>query len=516
MIAVQLDLKGLVHRPAACLQLLADLAGQGVNAVVVEYEDVFPFAGLDLAFDPATVWTREQLREFLATAARHGIAVIPLQQCLGHLEYVFRWQRYAGMAEDRGYPSTLALDHAEGRALVANLLEQMLAAHPDSRYIHLGMDEAHGLAKAAQRTGRSILALFVEHLETLLAIVERHGRTPIIWSDMLEDHFEPGLIERLRDRVVLCTWDYVSSGRRSFRGRLLGWRTSKTWLDEAENPEAPPIGAGTPFFEDLPEAVAAQLAPYRHGREVDTFFQVDMWTKLGFRVLGATAIRKSSDGAILPLYHKTHANIRGFAEAIRRHGQLGLLGTSWARGNTFCPPNFPIEAAWPSVAVLATAMGAQPPPFFAGVDPALVLKLAHQLGRSRQDWSYEEKVAAQLSHLTPQVTSHLYEWECLVLLTRTLALHRRVNFAISEVDYFLPGYRPVTTEWERRLRDQETLRFELASLRQELAAHFGQRYHGEHFAEWLRSLCDVPAAKLEECTRIARERHAQARARYGW
>lgn len=514
IVCVHLDLKGMVHRPEYWPQFMADLAGQGINALLVEYEDVFPFTGIDVAYDRSTILAPPVLGQFLAAAKANGIEIIPLQQCLGHLEYVFRWPRYAAFAEPECYPSTLALASSAGRKLVLQMLEQVIAAHPDSRFIHLGMDEAHGLKHAADQSGRSILDLYVEWIEALLDVTERHGRRAIVWSDMLEDHFDRALIERLRGRLVLNTWDYESKTGRSPACRLQKRRVSRLWLNEPDNPDAPAIGAGSLFIEDLPDDLLDLLAPYRHGRLTDTFFQVNMWTRLGFDVLGAAAIRSSSHGAVMPRFHDLFGNISGFAKAICDDAQLGVIGTSWARGNTFCPNNFPIELAWPAVAVLGGCMGGDPVSFYGDIDASRLDLLLRQLGRSRKDWSLETPVLAELIEMTPTVTAHRFEWDCLLLMVRVFELHRHVDFVFAEMDYFASAARPTPAEWQRRLDDQEQAGDRLATLRREVAVHFGQRYHGEHFEEWLRDLFDVRIEKLRRCSEQARASQAAAIDRY--
>lgn len=517
LICVHLDLKGVAFRPAYVPRLLDDLAAQGINAVLVEFEDVFPFKGIEIASDPAAVWSRKRLERFRQEAAARGIEIIPLQQCLGHLEYLFRWKKYVRHAEDRRYPSTLNLSDEKGKALVREMLRQVIAAHPESRYVHLGMDEAHGLHQAAERLGRPVLDLFIEFLEELLAVTDEYGKTPIIWSDMLEDHFTPGAFEGIKDRVVLCSWDYNSRGARGPLGRIVGgFRMSREWLNEPENPEAPAVSPGSRFFEDLPAETQELIREYRHGREIDSFFPVDLWTKLGFRVLGATAIRVSGQGCILPNYPQLYGNITGWAEAITRSGQLGLIGTSWARGTTFCPPNFNIDLAWPCVSVLARSMGAAPADFFPGIPRETVDLLLAKLGRCRKDWSIEELLAAEMAALEPQLTAHQFEWKSLQLMARLLSLHRQADFAFSEVDFFRAAERPVTPEWQRRLDDQQRLVVALKALRAEVKAHFGRRWEGDHFREWLDHLFDVPVRKLKAFQNDSRDALHAARKRYGW
>jgi len=516
IIGVHLDLKGVVFKAGYIPELMRDLAAQGINAVLVEYEDVFPFQGIDIAFDKDSTWSRKTLKRFHEEAAKNGIEIIPLQQCLGHLEYLFRWKKYAKHAEDKKYPSTLCLTDEKGKALVKAMLRQVIAAHPESRYVHLGMDEAHGLHQAAERLGRPVLELFVGWLKELLEVTEAGGKTPIIWSDMLEDHFLPGLFNDIKDRVILCPWDYGSQGKTGKMGRILGWRTSKEWLNEPENPEAPSIGMGTKFFEDVPEDTQRLVAEYRYGREIDSFFPVEMWTRLGFRAIGATAIRGSGDGCVLPNYLKQYGNIRGWAAAIQRTGQLGLIGTSWARGTTFCPPNFDIDLTWPAIAVLAEAMGAKPEPFYPGIPRETLDLLLAKLSRCRTDWSIEEALVKEMDELAPQLTAHQHEWESLRLMARLISLHRQADFAVLEVDYFRSTGRPVTPEWQRRLDDQARLTKEFKALRKEVKRHFGRRNTGAHFDEWLGHNFEVQVARLKEAGAAGRTFMARAKKRYGW
>ncbi len=508
IIGAHLDLKGCAWRPEYLPQFLADLAAFKINTLLVEYEDVFPFAGIDVAYDPETVWSPALLAGFRREAAAHGIEIIPLQQCVGHLQYVFRWPRYAALAVDTVQPCTLDLLKPEGKALVREMLRQVIAAHPESRYVHLGMDEAHGLARTARQLGVSVIKLFSDYLEELVPLVAGAGKTPIIWSDMLEDHFDLPVIERIRGRVVLCLWDYATVGDTTAAGRMEGWRISREWANEPRHPDAPPVRAGSRFFEDLSPAAQEAMRPYRRGRGVKSFFGVEFFAKLGFRVLGASHVRRSSHGAVLPPFLAVQDNITSWAKAMRESGQLGLIATSWARGTTFCPPNFPVELTWPNIEALARAMGAAPPPCFEGVPQVTANRLLGQLSRSRDDWSLERSAAAEMEALAPQVKRMRYEWDCLVWMARVLGLHRDVEAALREVEYFLASESLVPQEWTRRMEDHARLRDELAALRRNVAEHFSRRYHGRNFEEWLRFLFDVPSERLAHATSVSRERRA--------
>lgn len=508
IIGVQLDLKGLVHRPDYWPTCIADLAGRGINTVLVEYEDVFPFEGVDVAADPSVTWSMRTLKRFQAAAKKHNVRIIPLQQCLGHLEYVFRWDRYRRFALDRKYPSTLKLSSTKGRALVRDMLEQVIAAHPGSDMIHLGMDEG--------RLGNDgdVFAIFLDHLRDLLDVVEAYGRTAVVWSDMLEDHFRALPLDEFRERVIFMPWDYGTRGKRTAAARIGGFRVSRAWLNEPANPDAPPIAPGQKFVEDLPADAKKLIEPHRNGKWFRPLPQVDLWTQQGMRVIGGTAIRSSSHGPMLPRYHEQRENIRTWADAIARTKQMGLIATSWARGTTFCPPNFPIEAAWPLVDELVDAM--QPKrrrkPFWPGVPGKTARRIIDSLGRCRVDWSIEGDLAAEMKALRPKVKEHRYEWDSIALLARVVELRRCAEYALAEVDYFHANTRPVDSEWQRRLNDQASVLRDIKAMRQAVKAHFAKRYHGDAFAEWLRDLFDHHETRLRAARDVSKKKKADARA----
>lgn len=518
IIALHLDLKGVVFRPSYISQLLADLKGQGVNTVLVEYEDVFPFDGLDIAFDKKVVWTKRTLNHFLDEAKANNIEVIPLQQCLGHLEYLYRWDRYRKMALNYKYPSTLDIKNEQACELIDNLLRQVIEAHPDSHYVHLGMDEAHALVNYAEQSGQDVLALFMEHLERLCQICEEYGKTPIIWSDMWEDYITPAslaLFDKFKDRVVLCPWDYGASGERIAVGRIAGMRASRKWLDTPDAPDAPAISSGITWIEDMPAPVRKLVSPYLiEGKFFVPMFQADMWSKLGFRVLGASAVRNSSTLAVMQDYNKQAENIRAWGRAVERTGVLGQVATSWARGTTWCPPGFNIDLTWPLIAELARSMGVKPKPFFAGIPARTVERIIKTVGRCRADWRIEAQVIQEMQELAPQLTAHRFEWDSMIIMLRVLALHRRAAGAIDEVEFFHANNRPVDSEWQRRLDDQAAILKEMAALHREVRAHFSQRYYGDAFEEWLRDHFDLYITQLQDCRRICKTKKQAAQKLY--
>lgn len=142
------DLKGVQCRPNDILASVERFRALGYDALLVEYEDVFPYATGRLSMDPEEVWTRDFLAEFLAKAEFCGLEIIPLQQCLGHLEYLLRWDAFASLRLPCGFPSTLNVESREARCLLNTMLSDMIESHPRSRFVHLGMDDEKGVSSS--------------------------------------------------------------------------------------------------------------------------------------------------------------------------------------------------------------------------------------------------------------------------------------------------------------------------------------------------------------------------------
>src|SRR5690349_3888505 len=98
IIAVHLDLKGVPPTFGRLLELLPIFAAAGYNAILVEWEDMFPWV-MDKRFRNETAYTADEVRRFHAEAARHKLEIIPLVQCLGHMETPLQFPEYAHLRE---------------------------------------------------------------------------------------------------------------------------------------------------------------------------------------------------------------------------------------------------------------------------------------------------------------------------------------------------------------------------------------------------------------------------------
>lgn len=490
-----LDLKGLQQHPRFLLERLEALARYGYRAVLVEYEDVFPYRSACFTDQSSEVWSPEFFRQFLAKAAACDLEVVPLQQTLGHLEYALRWDAFAAFRMPCGYPSTLHLGNPEAKTWLFGLLREMMERHPDSAWIHLGMDEARALHSYATSIGRDALDMFLDYLEELCRLCEKHGKKPIIWSDMLEDHLRPDTLERIRmfrSRVVLACWDYAASAKPDTIFRFAGRRASKYWLEHPERDGSPRLRANTLWVEDWPEEILELAAPHRISEVgFQSLFPAAVWKKLGFQVWGAGAASPSEDGRLIPFYHKRMANLERWREVVPEWGLDGFIVTAWARSQTCSPPGILPDLQMPMFLFGAQGCCAED-----GEHDGM-RNLYMRLGRCRESWWIEKDLIAEIEALLPSSGRSRPTWEILIRMLRIQEAQRGIDLATYQAERYLCGVRLPASEWDQRLLDLRSASAKLAELREETRVFLERRYFGQALEEWLSEVFDTPLEAVE-------------------
>ncbi len=142
---VHVDCKGLPPSLPFLRSLLSDLAARGADGVLIEYEDMFPYENTLFSLQRAGAYSREDVSGIVACCNALGLEVVPLVQCLGHMEFALKHEQYAHLRQDPDEFSTICPAHPETRLLVGEMICQVLALHPTSQRVHLGCDEPVGI-----------------------------------------------------------------------------------------------------------------------------------------------------------------------------------------------------------------------------------------------------------------------------------------------------------------------------------------------------------------------------------
>lgn len=183
-----LDLRIQVMTPKALENFAKELADFGLNTLIVEWEATYPFKN-HATISNELSYSREEIKSFISYCNNLGIQVIPLQQSLGHMEYILRNSRYSHLKEDNKDISQLCpLKNEENKQLFTELFSDMASMH-NSNYIHIGGDETYLLghceacSKKVDEVGKS--KLFVDHMKMMAEIIINLGKKPVMWADII-------------------------------------------------------------------------------------------------------------------------------------------------------------------------------------------------------------------------------------------------------------------------------------------------------------------------------------------
>ena len=209
-----------VLRVESMQYLLRRMALMGLNFVMLYTEDTYEVPGRPYFGYMRGRYSREELKAIDGYANQFGIEVVPCIQTLAHLATVLQWRAFASLKD---------IDDIllAGSDKTYEFIEDMIRAASSpfrSKRIHIGMDEAHslGLGRYLQLNGyRKRFDIMNEHLRRVLAITEKYGLKPMMWSDMYfrlasktGDYYDLDAVvpdEVIRDMpkgVQLVYWDY--------------------------------------------------------------------------------------------------------------------------------------------------------------------------------------------------------------------------------------------------------------------------------------------------------------------
>jgi hexosaminidase len=307
--AIHLDLKGLPPTPQRLLSLLDLLAAVDISAVLVEWEDSFPWT-LDERLRSATAYTPDQVGAFVARARERNIAIIPLVQSLGHMETPLRFDEYAALREVPNRCDVLNPLADGAKQLVERMIDDVLAHCGPITHFHLGGDEAwtfgtHPDTRAyIEKHGKA--ALYLHHIEPLLDKLIARNIRPILWHDMMHD-WDAAALSRLAAKSDLMVWSYRGDPRQ--RSGAFGIET------------------------------------------------IERFAQAGVTMWGACAY-KGGDGpdADLPDIAARVANAEAWAAVATQFNMRGVVATAWSRYSTHRVQCEPIDGALDALVKVATAL----------------------------------------------------------------------------------------------------------------------------------------------------------------
>ncbi len=137
------------------------------------------------------VYTREDIKSITALAAQLGIAIVPEIDVPGHSEMLLKKFPQYRCDPHAEHCREFCLGNPASSELIKKIFDELLELFPDSKFIHIGGDEA--AVEHWQQCPRCQQAMREKNLTDLRALendfmqqianhIVRHNRTPILWG----------------------------------------------------------------------------------------------------------------------------------------------------------------------------------------------------------------------------------------------------------------------------------------------------------------------------------------------
>lgn len=295
---IHLDLKGYGPTFPRLLEIVSLLSRYKINVILLEVEDKFAFQSAPGVAVPEG-YTPAQMRELSRVCAARHIQVMPKLQCLGHADYLLKHPQYAALREDN-HPFQYCARNEDGFRLWAALAEELLTAFAEHTYFHVGADETMYLGRCPVCKEHRRADTYIHRVQQCLDLVRGHGKTPVMWEDILRNlhgHLEENELKRtwaLGRDAELMYWAYGYGGNNNV----------------------------FPFLE-----------PYLDGG-------MTLWGASGFSGCGPSWVQN------VPPLSERALNISAWTQAAVTHPLQGVVTTGWTKIASADPPAEPIEACW--------------------------------------------------------------------------------------------------------------------------------------------------------------------------
>ena len=161
-------------------------------------------------------YTQAQVKDIIAYAKERHIDVIPNMELYGHLNDLFRLEQYADMSVTTHGAEFKPAD-PRVKPLVNDWITQISKLFP-SPFFHIGFDETWVIDIEAKRTKQPAEQLYLEMVNQTAAMVQKQGKKPLIWADMLQKY--NSIIPKVSRDMIAVPWHYFPKTEQEYDALL--------------------------------------------------------------------------------------------------------------------------------------------------------------------------------------------------------------------------------------------------------------------------------------------------------
>ncbi|KAI6225568.1 Beta-N-acetylhexosaminidase [Aphelenchoides besseyi] len=216
-IMIHFDLKGAPPRIDYYEPLFRMFNALGIDSILVEYEDTFPYSGPLTDVTISDAYSVDNIRLLNDLSQKYNLKLVPLVQTFGHMEFVLKQKKFSHLSENMFALDSICPSDPQSLVLIEELVKQIRDLHPFSHAIHLGADEAYHVAED-QRCRDALVSKFhnltdnlkLNHISNIAQIARKYNFSDVyVWNDMFEHMTAEQMKQfKLDELVIPVVWGY--------------------------------------------------------------------------------------------------------------------------------------------------------------------------------------------------------------------------------------------------------------------------------------------------------------------
>lgn len=149
-------------------------------------------------------YSKQQIKDIIAYAKARHIDVVPNMELYGHLHDLFKLEHYADLSVTE-YGGEFKPKNPRVKIILNDWITQISELFP-SPFFHIGFDETWVIELEAKKLNQTADELYLEMLNQTTDMVEKQGKKPLVWADMLQKFHS--IIPKMSPKVTAVAWHY--------------------------------------------------------------------------------------------------------------------------------------------------------------------------------------------------------------------------------------------------------------------------------------------------------------------
>ncbi|MGV9141470.1 MAG: family 20 glycosylhydrolase, partial [Promethearchaeota archaeon] len=200
--------RGQIFSVKSAKRFIRILSHYKLNTMCLYIEDIFTHPKHPLIGKNRGAFTPEEIREIDEYAINHFIELIPIFECLGHVDNILQHKKYQDLGE---FPGAHCLDISNPD--VFPFLEDYISLMSETfstKTFHIGCDESFDIGRhrsqdLIEKKGKG--QALIDYYEKIYEITKKHGNERVImYDDFVRKNEE--VLEGLTRDITLMYWDY--------------------------------------------------------------------------------------------------------------------------------------------------------------------------------------------------------------------------------------------------------------------------------------------------------------------